>query len=180
MEDSEVVFKQVRDTAETMEQEGLLPDGHKEKMELRDTQFQDGTRQKSREFDIRSEEELEAAGGGIRDDVNVHDDELSDLCPEEKIRKEEELETPPRVDPQRRTGHQPGGPRDRINDMGPVPDYVAAQQMFPADRNRPYNEWSPVAKLEGTVLRMQRDMENLQTENRFLRTRRIPGPVPLV
>ena len=180
MEDSEVVFEQLRDTAETMEQEGLLPDGHNEKMELRDTQFQDGTRQKSREFDIRSEEELEAAGGGIRDDVNVHDDELSDLCPEEKIRKEEEFETPPRVDPQRRKGHQPGGPRDRINDMGPVPDYVAAQQMFPADRNRPYNEWSPVEKLEGTVLRMQRDMENLQTENRFLRTRRIPGPVPLV
>ena len=28
--------------------------------------------------------------------------------------------------------------------------------------------------------RMQRDMENLQTENRFLRTRRTTGPVPLV
>ena len=28
--------------------------------------------------------------------------------------------------------------------------------------------------------RMQRDLENLQTENRFLRTRRTPGPVPLV
>ena len=28
--------------------------------------------------------------------------------------------------------------------------------------------------------RMQRDLDNLQTENRFLRTRRTPGPVPLV
>ena len=163
-----------------MEQEGLLPSGHHEKMELRTTQFQDGTRLKSREFDIRGEEELEAAGGGSRDNVNDNDDELSELCPEEKIRKEEEFETPPRGVPQRRKGHQSGGPLDRINDMGPVPDYVAAQQMFPADRNRPYNEWSPVEKLEGTVLRMQHDMENLQTENRFLRTRRIPGPVPLV
>ena len=52
--------------------------------------------------------------------------------------------------------------------------------MYPADRNRPYSEWSPVEKLEGTVSRMQRDMENLQTENRFLRTRRTTGPVPLV
>ena len=43
MEDSEVVFEQLSDTAETMEQEGLLPDGHNKKMELRDTQFQDGT-----------------------------------------------------------------------------------------------------------------------------------------
>ena len=34
--------------------------------------------------------------------------------------------------------------------------------------------------LEGTVSRMQRDLENLQTENLFLRTRRTTGPVPLV
>ena len=34
--------------------------------------------------------------------------------------------------------------------------------------------------LEGTVSRMQRDLENLQTENRFLRTRRTTGSVPLV
>ena len=87
MEDSEVVFEQHRDTAETMEQEGLLPSGHNGKMELRNTQFQNGTRLKSREFDIRGEEELEAAGGGSRDNVNEHDDELSELCPEEKIRK---------------------------------------------------------------------------------------------
>ena len=64
--------------------------------------------------------------------------------------------------------------------MGPVPDYVAAQRMVPTDRNRPSNALSPVETLEGTVLEMRRDMENLQTENRFLRTRRIPGPVPLV
>ena len=75
MEDSEVIFEQRRDTAETMEQEGLLPSGHNEKMELRTTQFQDGTRLRSREFDIRGEEELEAAGGGSRNNINDHDDE---------------------------------------------------------------------------------------------------------
>ena len=76
--------------------------------------------------------------------------------------------------------HQPKGPRDGMNGLGSVPGYVAAQRMYPAGRNRPYSEWSPVETLEGTVSRMQRDMENLQTENRFLRTRRTTGPVPLV
>ena len=181
MEDSEVVFEELRDTAEVMEREGLLPDGHNEKMELGDTQFQDGTCPKSREFDISSEEGLDAAGGGIRHNVMVHSEELSDLCPEDKIRKEEEFETPPRGgDPRRRKGFQTDGPQDRIFDMGPVPDYVAAQRMVPTDRIRPSKMLSPVEKLEGTVLRMKHDMENLRTENRFLRTRRIPGPVPLV
>ena len=39
---------------------------------------------------------------------------------------------------------------------------------------------SPVAALEDTVSRMQRDLEELQTENRFLRTPRASRPVPLV
>ena len=181
MEDSEVVFEELRDTAEVMEREGLLPDGHNEKMELGDKQFQDGTCPKSREFDISSEEGLYAAGGGIRHNVMVHSEEWSDLGPEDKIRKEEEFETPPRGgDPRRRKGFQTDGPQDKIFDMGPVPDYVATQRMVPTDRIRPSNMLSPVEKLEGTVLRMKHDMESLRTENRFLRTRRIPGPVPLV
>ena len=52
--------------------------------------------------------------------------------------------------------------------------------MKTTGRNRPYSEWSPVATLEGTVSRMQRDLDSLQTENRFLWTRRATGPVPLV
>ena len=164
-DDSEVVFEQLRETAEAMEQEGLLSSRRKEKTELRDTQSHDGTRQKSMEFDRPGEEEMEATGGGIKDNVNVHSDELSDLRPEEQIRNEEEIETPPRREPQRMRSQQPGGPRDRINEMGSVPGYVAAQRMYPADQNRTYSEWSPVEKLEGTVSRMQRDMENLQTEN---------------
>ena len=39
---------------------------------------------------------------------------------------------------------------------------------------------SPVAALEDTVFRMQRDLEELQSENRFLRTPRATRPVPLV
>ena len=39
---------------------------------------------------------------------------------------------------------------------------------------------SPVAVLEDTMGRMQRDLEELQSENRFLRTPRATRPVPLV
>ena len=39
---------------------------------------------------------------------------------------------------------------------------------------------SPVAALEDTVSRMQRDLEELQTENRFLRMPRASRPMPLV
>ena len=39
---------------------------------------------------------------------------------------------------------------------------------------------SPVAVLEDTVGRMQRDLEELQSENRFLRTPKASRPVPLV
>ena len=37
-----------------------------------------------------------------------------------------------------------------------------------------------MAALENTVSRMQRDLEDLQTENRFLRTPRPQVPIPLV
>ena len=87
---------------------------------------------------------------------------------------------PPRREPRRGESHQPKGPRDGMNELGSVPGYVAAQRMYPAGRNRPYSELSPVETLEGTVSRMQRDLDNLQTENQFLRTRRTTGPMPLV
>ena len=172
-DDSEVVFEQRGEAAEAREQE----DRHREQTELEDTQPHDGTRRKAMEFDRTVEEELEAAWSGVKD--KVHSNETSDLRPEQ-IQNEEETRTPPRRGPQRMESQQPGGPRDMINGMGSVPGYVKTQQMYPAGRNRPYSEWSPVEKLEGTVSRMQRDMENLQTENRFLRTRRTTAPVPLV
>ena len=175
-DDSEVVFEQSGETAEAMEQESLISNRRKEETELEDTQPHDGTRRKAMEFDRPVEEELETAWSGVKDDVDFHGDEMSDLRPEQQIQNEEETRTPPRREPRRMESQQPRG----ISGVGSVPGYVAAQRMYPAGRNRPYSEWSPVEKLEGTVSRMQRDMENLQTENRFLRTRRTTGPVPLV
>ena len=179
-DDSEVVFEQSGETAEAMEQEGLIPSRHKEEAGLEDTQPHDGTRRKAMEFDRPVDKELGAALGGVRDNVKFNSDETSELRPEQQIQNEEETRTPPRREPRRVESHQPMGPRDGINGLGSVPEYVAAQRMYSAGRNRPYSEWSPVEKLEGTVSRMQWDMENLQTENRFLRTRRTTGPVSLV
>ena len=126
-DDSEVVFEQSGETEEAMKQEGLLSSRRKEKTELEDTQPHDGTRRKAMEFDQPGEEELEAAGSGVKDNVNFHSDEMSDLRPEQQIQNEEETRTPPRREPQRMEGQQPSGPRDRINGVGSVPGYVAAQ-----------------------------------------------------
>ena len=162
----------------TEDSEGVLEQS--ERPRLQDTQPREETRKGSMEFDQPGEEELEAAGGGEEANVIPGSEELPDLRPEQQIRDEEEIRTPPRRVSQRMEDQQPGRPQDRGNGVGSVPGYVVGQRMYPADRNRPLNEWSPVEKLEGTVSRMQRDMENLQTENRFLRTQRTTGLVPLV
>ena len=99
---------------------------------------------------------------------------------EKQIQWEEEVRTPPRRELRRNEGHQPRGPRITTDESGLGPVDLADQQRDAAGRNRPNNEWSPVAALEDTVSRMQRDLEELQTENRFLRTPRAPVPVPLV
>ena len=67
-----------------------------------------------------------------------------------------------------------------INGTVLAPGGLTDQQTETAGRNRQTDEWSPVAALENTVSRMQRDLEDLQTENRFLRTPRSQVPVPLV
>ena len=93
-DDSEIVFEQSGETAEAREQEGLISSRRKEKTELEDTQPHDGTRRKAMEFDRPVEEELEAAGSGVKDNVNLHSDEMSDLRPEQQIQNEEETRTP--------------------------------------------------------------------------------------
>ena len=118
----------------------------RKKPKLEDAQLRDEIRRRSMEFDQPGEEELEAAGGGKEDNAIPDIEELSDLRPEQQIRNEEEIRTPPRGVSQRMGDQQPGGPQDRINGMGSVPGHVVGQWMYPADRNRPHNEWSPVEK----------------------------------
>ena len=68
----------------------------------------------------------------------------------------------------------PAGARPRKMDQ-PVDDERGATSGRGGEEDT-----SPVAALEDTVFRMQRDMEELQLENRFLRTPRVTRPVPLV
>ena len=132
------------------------------------------------EFDRPINEELGAALGGVDDNDSVRDDGAPGLHPEQQIRDEEEMRTPPRRQPRGIESQQPRAPRVVMDESASGAGYMAAPPVKTTGRNRPYSEWSPVATLEGTVSRMQRDLDNLQTENRFLRTRRATGPVPLV
>ena len=61
-----------------------------------------------------------------------------------------------------------------------APGSFTDEGMESAGRNRQSDEWSPVIALENTVLRMQRDLEDLQAENCFLRTPNPPAVAPLV
>ena len=75
------------------------------------------------------------------------------------------MQTPPRREPRRNEDHQPRGPRAMTDGTVLAPGGLVDQ-----GRNRQTDEWSPVAALENTVSCMQRDLEDLQTENRLLRT----------
>ena len=65
-------------------------------------------------------------------------------------------------------GALPGGPTQNDGGLGATLGEVEDEDKL------------PVAALEDTVSRMQRDLEELQSENRFLRTPRASRPVPLV
>ena len=155
-DESKVVFDQPEEKAGAMEPDGSVPNRRKE------------------------DEWLGATSGGFEENVKVRDIVVPRLQPEQQIRLEEEVQTPPRREPRRNEGHQPRGPRAMTDESVLGPGDLADQRKDTAGRNRPNNEWSPVAALEDTVSRMQRDLEDLQAENRFLRTPRAPVPVPLV
>ena len=173
---SEVVFDQPEEKAGAME-----PDGSRKEEEwLEDTEPYHGARPRKTEFDRPVGEVLGATSGGKEENVKLRDIVVPRLHPEQQIRQEEEVQTPPRRDPRRNEDHQPRGPLAMTDESVLDPGGPADQRKDTTGRNRQNDEWSPVAALEDTVSRMQRDLEDLQTENRFLRTPRAPVPVPLV
>ena len=179
-DDSEVVFDQPEERAGAMEPDGSVPNRRKEEEWLEATEPYRGARPRTMEFDRPVDEGLGATSGGVEDEVKMRDGVVPRLRPEQQIRQEEEVQTPPRREPRRNEGHQPRGPQAMTDESVLGPGDLAGQRKDIAGRHRLNNEWSPVATLEDTVSRMQRDLEELQTENRFLRTPRAPGPVPLV
>ena len=91
----------------------MLPNVQKEEMEQGETGV------KPTRMDIRSEEELGAAGEGFGHKEMTHSEKLSDWDPVDRIRMEEEFKTPPRKGDQRKwTGFQTDGSRDKIFDLG--------------------------------------------------------------
>ena len=179
-DESEVVFDQPEERAGAMEPDGSVPNRRKGEEWLEATEPYRGARPRTTEFDRPVDEGLGATSGGLEDDVKLGDGVVPRLRPEQQIRQEEEVQTPPRREPRRNEGHQLRGPRAMTDESVLGPGDLAGQRKDIAGRNRPNNEWSPVAALEDTVSRIQRDLEDLQTENRVLRTPRAPGPVPLV
>ena len=178
-DDSEVVFDQPEESAGAMEPEGSVPNRRKEEEWLEPTAPYRGARPRTMEFDRLVDGGLGATSGGIEDEDKLRDDMVLGLRPEQQI-QQEEVQTPPRREPHRNEGHQQMGPQDMTDEAVLGPEDLSGQRKDIAGRHRTNNEWSPVAALEDTVSRMQRDLEGLQMENRFLRTPRAPGPMPLV
>ena len=123
---------------------------------------------------------LGATMGTVGQDVNFRDTPAPMLPPEQQIRQEAEIQTPPRRDPRRDGSQRPKGPRLRMSGTALAPESFTDHDAETAGRNRQSDEWSPVVALKNTVLRMQRDLEDLQAENRFLRMSKPPAVAPLV
>ena len=166
----EVVFGQPEERAGATEPDGSVLDRRKEDEWLEDTEPYHGARPRTTEVTL----------GGTEQNFKFLDKSVPNLPPEQRIRQEEEVQTPPRREPLRNEGHQPKGPRAMTDGTVLAPGGLADQRTDTAGRNRQTDEWSPVAALENTVSRMQRDIEDLQTEKRFLRTPSAPVSVPLV
>ena len=174
---SEVIFSQPEERAGATGPYGSVLDRRKEDGWLDDTEPYQGARPKTTEVDRSVDDVLSATISGTEQDLNFRDTSIPKLPPEEQIRQEEEVQTPPRREPRRDEGQQP---RAMTNGTVLAPGGLTDQRTETAGRNRQTDERSPVAALENTVSHMQRDLEDLQTENWFLRTPMPQVSVPLV
>ena len=104
---SEVVFDQPEERAGAMEPDGLVLNRHKEEEWLEDTEPYHGARPRTTEFDRPVDEVLGATSGGKEEHVKLRDIVVPRLHPEQQIRQEEEVQTPPRREPCMNEGHQP-------------------------------------------------------------------------
>ena len=151
----EVVFGQPEEKAGAIESDGSVLDRRKEDKWLEDTEPYHGARPKTMEVDQPVDDVLGATLGGTEQNFNLRDKSVPNLPPEQRIRQEEEVQTPPRMEPRRNEGHQPRGLRTTTDGTVLAPEGLAEQRTDTAGRNRQTDEWSPVAALENTVSRMQ-------------------------
>ena len=179
-DEGEVLFSQQEEGAVTTGPHGPRMDRQNENGWLEDTEPYHGARPRMIDVNQLVDNVLGATMGTAGQDVDFRDIPAPILPPEQQIRQEAEIKTPPRREPRRDGSQRPKGPRLMMSGTALDPESFTDQGAEAAGRNRQNDEWSPVVALENTVLRMQRDLEDLQAENRFLRTPKPPAVAPLV
>ena len=107
------------------------------------------------EVDQPVDDVLGATLGETEQNFNLRDKSVPNLPPEQRIRQEEEVQTPPRREPRRNEGHQTRGPQTMTDGTVLAPGGLAEQRTDTAGRNRQTDEWSPVAALENTESLLQ-------------------------
>ena len=107
---SEVVFDQPEEKAGAMEPDGSVPNRRKEEEWLEAIEPYHGARPRTTEFDRSVDEVLGATLGRKEENVNLRDIVVPRVQPEQQIRQDEKVQTPPRREPRRNEGHQPRGP----------------------------------------------------------------------
>ena len=143
---SEVIFSQPEERAGATGPYHPVLDRRKEDGWLDDTEPYQGARPRTTE--VLSV--LSATISGMEHDLNFRDTSIPNLPPEQQIRQEEEVQTPPRREPRRDEGQQPRGPRAMTNGTVLAPGGLTDQRTETAGRNRQTEERSPVAALENT------------------------------
>ena len=151
---SEVIFGQPEERAGAMGPYGSVLDRRNEDGWLDDTEPYHEARPRTTDVDRSVYDVLSATIGGTEQDLNFRDTSVLKLPPEQQIRQEEDVQTPPRREPRRDEGQQPKGPRAMTSGTVLAPGGLTDQQTETAGRNRQTDEWSPVAALETTVIRM--------------------------
>ena len=186
-DESEVVFSQQEKGAVTLGSYGLTADRQQEDDWLDDTESYNGARpimmqerRPTMDGDQAVDSGLGAAMGTTGRNMCFNGAPVPTLPPKQQIRQEGEVRTPPRREPRGDGGQQPKELRLPRGGAKLAPGSFTDEGMGSAGRNRQSDEWSPVIALENTVLRMQCDLEDLQAENRLLRTPKPPAVVPLV
>ena len=101
-----------------------------------DTEPYHGARHRTTEVDRSVDDVLSATIGGTEQNLNFRDTSVPKLPPEQRIRQEEEVQTPPRREPHRDEGQQLKGPRSMINGTVLAPGGLTDQQTETAGRNR--------------------------------------------
>ena len=131
------------------------------------------------DFDQAIDSKLGAAGGTTGRDVVDHGTPAPRLPPEQQILHEDEIRTPPRRELRGNGGQRPIESRLPSGGATMVPEIFTDDGTKGAGRSRRGDEWSLRMALEDTVISMEHDLEELQAENRFLKTPRAQTLAPI-